>query len=271
MHVATFTIKSAYINKGIRLSVQQRSCGVTDYYIVFESVNSLNPNLYKFHYRGYREAYMCKISTSVWNFYIKKTEAWENVSIVSLENSYPSSELSVTFPAYSENVKSLPSGYITSVREIGGNLASDYSTTTEMNSSINQTAESIKSTVAATYVNNETLSSYATKSQLEQTSTSLTSRIQTTEKSVSGMSTTVKNVNDYMTFARENNQPTLTIGSSSNSFRTKLTNTGEKFMQGDQTIMELDGVTSTVKASRVQMGHYQWRDTGTSMQLIYIP
>lgn len=147
----------------------------------------------------------------------------------------------------------------------------DYSTTTEMQSSINQTSESIKSTVAATYVNNQTLSSYATKSQLEQTSTSLTSRIQTTEKSVSGMSTTVKNVNDYMTFARENNQPTLTIGSSSSSFRTKLTNTGEKFMQGDQTIMELDGITSTVKASRVQMGHYQWRDTGTSMQLVYIP
>lgn len=141
---------------------------------------------------------------------------------------------------------------------------------TEMQSEIDQTAESIKSTVAATYINNETLSSYATKSQLEQTSTSLTSRIQTTEKTVSGMSTTVKNVNDYMTFARENSQPTLTIGSSSSSFRTKLTNTGEKFMQGDQTIMELDGVTSTVKASRVQMGHYQWRDTGTSMQLVYI-
>ena len=146
----------------------------------------------------------------------------------------------------------------------------DYSTTTEMNSSINQTAKSITSTVAATYVNNETLSSYATKSQLEQTSTSLTSRIQTTEKTVSGMSTTVKNVNDYMTFARENNQPTLTIGSSSSSFRTKLTNTSEEFMQGNQTIMELDGVTSTVKASRVQVGHYQWRDTGTSMQLVYI-
>lgn len=147
----------------------------------------------------------------------------------------------------------------------------DYSTTTEMRSSINQTAESIKSTVAATYVDNKTLSSYATKSQLEQTSTSLTSRIQTTETTVSGMSTTVKNVNDYMTFARENNHPTLTIGSSSSSFRTKLTNTSEKFMQGDQTIMELDGVASTVKASRVQMGHYQWRDTGTSMQLVYIP
>ena len=154
---------------------------------------------------------------------------------------------------------------------VKGDLANNYSTTTEMQSSINQTAESIKSTVAATYVNNKTLSSYATKSQLEQTSTSLTSRIQTTETTVSGMNTTVNNVNDYMTFARENGHPTLTIGSSSSSFRTKLTNTGEKFMQADQTIMELDGITSTVKASRVQMGHYQWRDTGTSMQLVYIP
>lgn len=147
----------------------------------------------------------------------------------------------------------------------------DYLTSEETHSAINQRADQISSTVAATYVNNGTLSSYATKSQLEQTSTSLTSRIQTTETTVSGMSTTVKNVNDYMTFARENNHPTLTIGSSSSSFRTKLTNTSEKFMQGDQTIMELDGVTSTVKASRVQMGHYQWRDTGTSIQLVYIP
>ena len=147
----------------------------------------------------------------------------------------------------------------------------DYLTSEETRSAITQRADQITSTVAATYVNNQTLSSYATKSQLEQTSTSLTSRIQTTETTVSGMSTTVKNVNDYMTFARESGQPTLTIGSSSSSFRTKLTNTGEKFMQGDQTIMELDGITSTVKASRVQMGHYQWRDTGTSMQLVYIP
>ena len=155
--------------------------------------------------------------------------------------------------------------------EVKNDLANNYSTTTEMQSSINQTAESIKSTVAATYVNNEEMSSYATKSQLEQTSTSLTSRIQTTETTVSGMNTTVNNVNNYMTFSSEDAQPTLTIGSSSSSFRTKLTNTGEKFMQGDQIIMELDGITSTVKASRVQMGHYQWRDTGTSMQLVYIP
>lgn len=147
----------------------------------------------------------------------------------------------------------------------------DYSTTTEMQSEIDQTSDSIKSTVAATYVNNETLSSYATQSQLEQTSTSLTASIQTTNTTVSGLETTVNKVNDYMTFGSESGQPTLTIGSSSSSFRTKLTNTSEKFMQGSQTVMELDGVSSTVKASRVQMGHYQWRDAGDSMQLVYVP
>lgn len=188
--------------------------------------------------------------------------------------SYPSGRYSIQGRYSKWEHKSggvLPQSSEPSEGEAQSIIQETWTTVKNMQSSINQTAESIKSTVAATYVNNETLSSYATKSQLEQTSTSLTSRIQTTEKSVSGMSTTVKNVNDYMTFARENDQPTLTIGSSSSSFRTKLTNTSEKFMQGSQTIMELDGVTSTVKASRVQMGHYQWRDTGTSMQLVYIP
>lgn len=147
----------------------------------------------------------------------------------------------------------------------------DYLTKTETQSSINQTAESIKSTVAATYVNNKTLSSYATKSQLEQTSTSLTSRIETTETTVSGMSTTVKNVNDYMTFARENDQPTLTIGTSSSQFRTKITNTGEKFIQGNQTIMELDGLESIAKVKTLQTGKYRWTEIDDTMSLFYIP
>nr|DAV22647.1 MAG TPA: Putative tail protein [Caudoviricetes sp.] len=151
-----------------------------------------------------------------------------------------------------------------------GNRSTDYSPSSADLSQIAST-EAGAARATADSLAEKVTKEYVTRTQFEQTATSLTSRIQTTETTVSGMSSTVKNVNDYMTFAREDNKPTLTIGSSSSSFRTKLTNTGEKFMQGDQTIMELDGVTSTVKASRVQMGHYQWRDTGTSMQLVYIP
>lgn len=151
-----------------------------------------------------------------------------------------------------------------------GNRSTDYSpSSADLSQIASEEAGTAQSTADA--LAEKVTKEYATKTQLEQTSTSLTSRIQTTETTVAGMSTTVKNVDDYMTFARESGQPTMTIGSSSSSFRTKLTNTSEKFMQGDQTIMELDGITSTVKASRVQMGHYQWRDTGTSMQLVYIP
>ena len=151
-----------------------------------------------------------------------------------------------------------------------GNRPTDYSPASEdIPQSLQPSIDKAQNTADA--LGEKITKEYVTQTQFEQTSTSLTSRIQTTETTVSNMSNTVKNVEDYMTFARENEQPTLTIGSSSSSFRTKLTNTGEKFMQGDQTIMELDGVTSTVKASRVQLGHYQWRDTGTSMQLVYIP
>ena len=151
-----------------------------------------------------------------------------------------------------------------------GNRSTDYSPSYADLSQIAST-EAASAQAAADALAEKVTKEYVTQTQFEQTATSLTSRIKTTETTVSGMSTTVKNVNDYMTFAREDNKPTLTIGSSSSSFRTKLTNTSEKFMQGDQTIMELDGVTSTVKTSRVQMGHYQWRDTGTSIQLVYIP
>lgn len=142
-----------------------------------------------------------------------------------------------------------------------------WTTVSNMQSSINQTAESIKSTVAATYVNNSTLSSYAQKSEITQVSNSLTARINSTQTTLDGVSKTTKNVDDYMKFE---SGPKLTIGTSSSSFKTVLTNSGESFMQGSQTVMELDGTTSTVKASRIRLGHYQWQDTGNSLQLVYI-
>lgn len=210
-------------------------------------------------------------ATNTANSAVSKAENVQGTADTALSKANDAAEAASTAQETAATAQSTSDTANSTANTVKNDLANNYYTKTEMQSSINQTAESIKSTVAATYVNNETLSSYATKSQLEQTSTSLTSRIQTTEKTLSGVQETVKHVDDYMTFAHEDEQPTLTIGSSSSSFRTKLTNTGEKFMQGDQTIMELDGITSTVKASRVQMGHYQWRDTGTSMQLVYIP
>lgn len=213
-------------------------------------------------------AYIIELDSS--NEFIHQAEITEFPSIIDV---YDSNVSKWAITLHSSN-KQVPLDLIASsdlkIKLEKGNRPTDWSAPS---SDISQVASDETAKVQSTLdeLTTSIVKEYATKTQLEQTSTSITSRIQTTEKTVSGMSETVKKVDDYMTFARENDQPTLTIGSSASSFRTKLTNTGEKFMQGDQTIMELDGVTSTVKASRVQLGHYQWRDTGTSMQLVYIP
>ena len=213
-------------------------------------------------------AYIIELDSS--NEFIHQAELTEFPSIIGI---YDSNVSKWAITMYSSN-KQVPLDLIASsdlkIKLEKGNRPTDWSAPS---SDISQVASDETAKVQSTLdeLTTSIVKDYATKTQLEQTSTSITSRIQTTEKTVSGMSDTVKKVDDYMTFARENDQPTLTIGSSASSFRTKLTNTGEKFMQGDQTIMELDGLTSTVKASRVQLGHYQWRDTRTSMQLVYIP
>lgn len=119
-------------------------------------------------------------------------------------------------------------------------------------------------------INTKLDSDYVDKNEFEQTSNALNSRVQNTEVVVNNMNQTVKNVNDYMTFGHENEKPTLTIGTSDSSFKTKLTNTGEQFLQGDQVLMELDGVSSAVKASRIRIGNYQWQDYGSSLRLLYI-
>lgn len=149
---------------------------------------------------------------------------------------------------------------------------SDWSDTvnvTTMQSSIIQMSDSIKSSVEATYVSNDDILEYAKKSEVTQVSDSLTARISTTQSVVDGISKTTKNVEDYMKFE---SGPKLTIGTSSSAFKTVITNTGEQFVNAGQTVMELDGVTSTVKANRIKTGKYQWQQStdGNAIQLIYL-
>ena len=148
-------------------------------------------------------------------------------------------------------------------------LAANYSTTVEMNSAIEQTAESIKSMVSTTYVSSAAAAEFAKKSELEQTSSSLKASISTTQTALDSMAKTTKNVEDYMTFEAG---PKLTIGTSSSTFKTVITNTGEQFVNAGQTVMELDGTTSTVKANRLQTGLYRWQASpdGAGIQLVYV-
>ena len=148
----------------------------------------------------------------------------------------------------------------------------DYSTTTDTQSSIVQMSDSIRSSVEATYVSNDDAAGFARRTELTQLSDSFTAKISNTQKQVDAQGETVRNVEDYMTFAQESGQPTLTIGTSSSKFNTKLTNTGQRFMNGTDTVMELDGPSSTVSAQRLKIGKYRLQQSadGERLRIAYL-
>lgn len=152
---------------------------------------------------------------------------------------------------------------------VKNDLATNYTTTVDTQTKLDKLSDRIMSSVESTYVTNDNMVNYAQKSELTQVSDSLTASIATTQKNVDGISKTAKNVEDYMKFE---SGPKLTIGTSSSAFKTVITNTGEQFTNAGQTVMELDGTTSTVKANRIKTGKYQWQQSsdGNSIQLIYL-
>lgn len=133
-------------------------------------------------------------------------------------------------------------------------------------------ADSITSSVAASYVSNDDAAGFARRTELTQLSDSFTAKISNTQKQVDAQGETVRNVEDYMTFAQESGQPTLTIGTSSSKFNTKLTNTGQRFMNGTDTVMELDGPSSTVSAQRLKIGKYRLQQSadGERLRIAYL-
>ena len=152
---------------------------------------------------------------------------------------------------------------------VKNDLAINYTTTVDTQTKLDKLSDRIMTSVESTYVTNDDMVNYAQKSELTQVSDSLTARIATTQKTVDGVSKTAKNVEDYMKFE---SGPKLTIGTSSSAFKTVITNTGEQFTNAGQTVMELDGVASTVKANRIKTGKYQWQQSsdGNAIQLIYL-
>ena len=152
---------------------------------------------------------------------------------------------------------------------VKNDLATNYTTTVDTQTKLDSLSDRIMTSVESTYVTNDDMVNYAQKSELTQVSDSLTARIATTQKTVDGISKTTKNVEDYMKFE---SGPKLTIGTSASAFKTVITNTGEQFTNAGQTVMELDGIASTVKANRIKTGKYQWQQSsdGNAIQLIYL-
>lgn len=164
-------------------------------------------------------------------------------------------------------------------------------------SSVTQTADSILSTVETTYVSQEdAASTYATQSDLAQTSSSITATVSEVsdtleglsesmaalELTTDGLSVTVGSVAEqvseiegvtdqvstYLSFGEDG----LVIGRSDSEMRSVFTNSDLTFEANGQEVMVLDGETSTVRATRIRLGSYQWQagDDGETLSLVYV-
>ena len=108
--IARLTITLSYINKPLEITYQQRgSCANTTLCIMFESNSSKDPSLMNFRYRGKcRAAYIVKVTTSVWDIYVTKSEPWDEIAI--LDWSFQSN--GITLQKIGENASSVPNGWI---------------------------------------------------------------------------------------------------------------------------------------------------------------
>lgn len=73
-----------YVNYPIEICYFQRgSKTITKLNILFDSINTTDPNLNKFTYFGHCiGAFIVKASTSTWDVYVKKSEAWDSVGFI---------------------------------------------------------------------------------------------------------------------------------------------------------------------------------------------
>ena len=199
--VAQFKVTTQYSNAAHRVTVSNRSSQQTVINIQMASVNSIDPGLGILTKSGPAAVAMAKSATSTWILYVQKSESYDSLTVTSYEApSY--NPLTVTW--LTDQVSAPPSGYKTATNLIGWKNETDYSTKSYVDqtsrtvslgvveeykngqhgsalataSDITATKNSITSTVSQTYLSkNDASAQYATKTQVQQTSDSLTVKI----------------------------------------------------------------------------------------------
>ena len=110
-NIAQINIIRTYFNYPIEFTIARRNDTMpTRISIRFQNDGSLEPTLNSFIADGYtNDVYIVKASTSVWNLYVKKSEAWDSIAILDCKFNREYCGDCVTYK--SSQATSLPSGY----------------------------------------------------------------------------------------------------------------------------------------------------------------
>lgn len=130
-------------------------------------------------------------------------------------------------------------------------LETDYSTTTDMNSAIEQSASSITSTVSQTYLKNEDASkNYASservsniESRVTQNATSITASFNSLKKQIDDKTEVV---NAWITEGSDGTNPYLELGTNKSDLKTRLTNSELAFMDGTDKVAYVSNNTMSI-------------------------
>ena len=113
-HVAKITVRQNYQNQPITLDIIQRARFGT-VIIEFKNSNTNDPELRRFTKIGELEAYLYKSATSTWELYIKMTEQYDCIDIMEFNKGEYMNLVDVTWTT--DTLESLPTGYVTAVRQ----------------------------------------------------------------------------------------------------------------------------------------------------------
>ena len=162
--------------------------------------------------------------------------------------------------AWAYSTVSLSSSY--EAAKVAYNKAAAVQTTTTV--SVNQLSDRIQTEVSNRQVTDNNVNNVSSRTtMLEQKADGLAI-------DVSSTMATSENVNQHFTFDTAG----LTIANAldPNAMKMVLSNTALNFVANGLSVLELDGSTSTAKASKFQVGHYCWTSTGdgANMSLLYV-
>lgn len=113
---AQIKIGGNYQNQPIKFGGVNRNGVPSTVWVTFANANSYDPGLSRFAKSGTANFYIVKTTTSTWNLYVQKTEAYDTFNVTEYEKGTYMSSTTVTWQ--NSLATSLPTGYTTATQTI---------------------------------------------------------------------------------------------------------------------------------------------------------